>query len=115
MALAATPALNTDDVIALADDTKLDTVRDGPLETAVDILLPALEVEVGLLLGEQERPYAAIQMGILFFLLISGGDQLRDRDELTREAAALRVTMMIGQTGRYLERRRAVLPLFVHG
>lgn len=64
VALAATPALNTDDVIALADDTKLDTVRDGPLETPVNILLPALEVEVGLLLGEQERPYAAVQMGI---------------------------------------------------
>lgn len=72
VALAATPALNTDDVIALADDTKLDTVRDGPLETPVNILLPALEVEVGLLLGEQERPYAAVQMGILFTLLISG-------------------------------------------
>lgn len=30
---------------------------------------------------------------------------------LTREACGLRVTMIIGQTGRYLERRRALSPL----
>jgi hypothetical protein len=37
-----------------------------------------------------------------------------DEIELTRAAMGLRVTMMIGQTGRYLERRRAVLPLRIH-
>jgi hypothetical protein len=31
--------------------------------------------------------------------------------QLTREAASLRVTIRMGQTGRYLDRRRAVLPL----
>lgn len=31
---------------------------------------------------------------------------------LTRDAAALRVTMMIGQIGRYLDSRRAEEPLF---
>ena len=31
--------------------------------------------------------------------------------ELTRDAVALRVTIMIGQTGRYFEMRRADLPL----
>ena len=31
--------------------------------------------------------------------------------ELTRAAVSLRVTMMMGQTGRYLESRRAVWPL----
>ena len=41
-----------------------------------------------------------------------GGEERKRRDEeLTRDAVALRVTMMMGQTGRYLEIRRADLPL----
>ena len=67
----ATPALNADDVIALVDDTEFDTVRNTPLETAVDIFLPALEVEVGLLLGEIEWPDTTVKVGILLNALVS--------------------------------------------
>lgn len=61
----ATPSLNADDGVALVDDAELETVVDGPLETAVDILLPDLDVEVGLLLAEVERPDTAVQVGVL--------------------------------------------------
>lgn len=69
VALAAAPALDTDDVVALVDDAELETVRDGPLETAVNVLLPDLDVEVGLPLGEEERPDSAVKVGVLFPLL----------------------------------------------
>jgi hypothetical protein len=36
---------------------------------------------------------------------------IKHESERTREAIALRLTMMIGHTGRYLETRRAVVPL----
>lgn len=65
VALAAAPALHTDDVVALVDDTELETVRDTPLETTVDILLPNLDIEVGLPLGEEEGPDATVQVRIL--------------------------------------------------
>lgn len=52
MAHPAAPALNTDDVVALVDDSELEAMGDGPLEAAVNILLPDLDVEVGLLLRE---------------------------------------------------------------
>ena len=61
----AAPALNTDDVVALVDNTELETVVDTPLEAAVDILLPDLDVEVGLLLGEVEGPDTTVQVGVL--------------------------------------------------
>lgn len=61
-----TPALNTDNVVTLVDNAQFDTVRDTPLKATVDILLPALEVEVGLPLVEEERPYTSVKVGILF-------------------------------------------------
>lgn len=61
----AAPALNTDNVVALVDDSELETVGDAPLETAVHILLPDFDIEVGLLLGEEEWPYAAVKVRIL--------------------------------------------------
>jgi hypothetical protein len=61
----ATPSLNTDDGVALVDDAELETVVDTPLEAAVDILLPDLDVEVGLALGEVEGPDTAVQVGVL--------------------------------------------------
>jgi hypothetical protein len=108
VAHSSSPALDTDHRVALVKDTKLNGIHDSPLQTAVNIFLPWGGVEVRLLLGEIERIYATIQMGILPELAkISFMGILK----LTRAAMALRVTMMIGQTGRYLETRRAVVPL----
>lgn len=59
------PALDTDDVVALVNNAELDTVGNTPLETAVDVLLPDLDVEVRLLLREEEWIDATIQVGIL--------------------------------------------------
>lgn len=54
MPLATTPALDADDVIAPAENAELDGFADPPLETAIDILLPIILAEVGLLLWEDE-------------------------------------------------------------
>lgn len=65
MAHTSPPALNTDNGVALAQNTKLDGVHDAPLETAVDILLPWALLEVGLLLGEEEGVDTAVQVRVL--------------------------------------------------
>lgn len=65
MPLAATPSLNTDHIVASGQDAELDGLRDPPLETSVDIFLPVVLVKVGLILIEQERIDAAIQVRIL--------------------------------------------------
>lgn len=65
VALSAAPALDTDDVVALVDDAELESVVDTPLEAAVHILLPDLNVEVGLGLGECEGPDATVQVRVL--------------------------------------------------
>lgn len=65
MALSAAPALHTDDVVALVDDAELETVVNTPLEAAVNVLLPNLNVEVGLGLGECEWPDATVQVRVL--------------------------------------------------
>jgi hypothetical protein len=57
-----TPALDTDDSVTLAEHTKLDSVHDTPLETAVDILLPWFALEVGLVLGEIEGVDTTVQV-----------------------------------------------------
>lgn len=69
MAHTAAPALDADDVVALVDDTELETVVDTPLEAAVNVLLPDLDVEVRLLLGEGEGPDATVQVRVLFQLV----------------------------------------------
>lgn len=69
---AASPALHADDGIALAEDTELDGIHDAPLETAVDILLPWLRVEVWLCLVEVERVDAAVQVRVLPELVCKG-------------------------------------------
>lgn len=60
------PALNADNVVALVDNTELETVGDGPFETTINILLPDLDIEVGLLLGEEEGPHTAVEVGVLW-------------------------------------------------
>lgn len=69
VALAAAPALDADNVVALVDDAELETMRNGPLETAINVLLPDLDVEVRLPLGEEERPDSAVKVGVLCPLL----------------------------------------------
>lgn len=64
MAHTTAPSLNTDDASTLLDDTKLDTVVDTPLQTTVDILLPNLDVEVGLGLREVEGIDTTVQVRI---------------------------------------------------
>lgn len=108
MAHSSSPALDTDHRVALVKDTKLDGIHDSPLQTAVNVFLPWSGVEVWLLFGEIEGVYAAIQVRVLPELVQPFTHGFR---ELTRAAMALRVTMMMGQTGRYLETRRAVVPL----
>ena len=68
MSHASPPALHTDDRVALAEHTELDGVHDTPLQTAVNVLLPWLRLEVGLLFGEIERVYAAVQVRVLLKL-----------------------------------------------
>lgn len=111
VALSAAPTLDTDDVVALVDDAELESVVDTPLEAAVHVLLPDLNVEVGLGLGECEGPDAAVQVRVLVACQLPFSQRIEDQCQLTREAMGLRVTMRMGQTGRYLERRRAVFPL----
>lgn len=76
MAHAATPSLDADNGVALVDDTELETVVDTPLEAAVDILLPDLDVEVGLGLGEVEGPHTTVQVGVLE-IIVSNRYRLR--------------------------------------
>lgn len=65
MTHASSPALNTDDGVALVDDLELDSVGETPLKAAVDVFLPDLDVEVGLLFGEVEGVDAAVEVGVL--------------------------------------------------
>ena len=75
VALAAAPALDANNVVALVDDAELEAVRDTPLETAVDILLPDLHVEVRLLLGEQEGPDTPVQVRVPRGARVTGDHQ----------------------------------------
>lgn len=56
------PALNTNDSIALSENTKLDGIHDTPLETTIDVLLPRGLVEIRLGLWEVERIHASVQV-----------------------------------------------------
>lgn len=110
MPFAATPALDADDVITSAQDTELYSFANPPFKAAIHILLPIIPAEVGLLLWENEWIDTTIQMGILSNMLVSLAWML-GFGKLTRAAVGLRVTMMIGQMGRYFEIRRAEEPL----
>lgn len=65
VAHASTPALHTDNVFAPVDDAELDTLLDTPLQTTVNVLLPDLDIEVGLRLREQEGIHSSVEVGIL--------------------------------------------------
>lgn len=61
---AALPALNNDNSVVLGQDVELLSPRHGPLDTAVDILLPVNLGEVGLFFGEVEGIHATVQVSI---------------------------------------------------
>ena len=65
MALAATPALNTDNVVTFAQHTQLDGLKDTPSETTIDVFLPVRLVKVGLLLWEIEWVDTTVEVRIL--------------------------------------------------
>jgi hypothetical protein len=65
MAHATAPALDANDHVAARDDVEIETFADTPFQTAVDVLLPDGDVEVGFLLGEEEGVDTAVQMGVL--------------------------------------------------
>lgn len=71
MSHAAPPALDTDHGVALAEHTKLDGIHNAPLQTAVNVLLPWLRLEVWLLLGEVEWVNAAIKVRVLLLLVVA--------------------------------------------
>lgn len=58
----------------------------------------------------QEWIDATIQMGILERDV--SDVKMASEDQITRDAVALRVTMMMGHTGRYFETKRADSPLY---
>lgn len=65
MTLPAAPSLNTDDIVAFAQDAELDGLGDPPFETSVDVFLPIVFVEIGLHLFEEERIDSAIEVRVL--------------------------------------------------
>ncbi len=70
MSHSASPSLDTDDGVALVEDTELDRIHDAPLQTAVDIFLPRGAVEIRLGFGEVERIDTAVQVGVLSALVV---------------------------------------------
>lgn len=108
MPLTTSPSLDADDHFALLQDAEVDSLLNTPLQATVDILLPVGFIEVGLLLREEEWINTAVQVRIL---KIVSSDLDLMTEALTREATALRVTIMIGHTGRYFEIKRADDPL----
>ena len=62
MTFAAAPALNAYNRVALAEDAQLDSLRDAPFETPINVLLPIRILEIGLLLREEERVDATVKV-----------------------------------------------------
>jgi hypothetical protein len=81
VALTTAPALNTDDGLALLENTQLDGLADTPLETTVDILLPVGATEVRLGLREMEGIHATVQVRVARGRLIAS-----DHDDRTDRA-----------------------------
>jgi hypothetical protein len=77
---ATSPALDSDNHVLLAQYTELHGLLHTPLETAVDIFLPDLDVEVGLRLREMEGVHATVEMGVLIecvsgWVTVEGGNR----------------------------------------
>lgn len=61
----ASPSLHTNNSVTTLENSKLHSVGNAPLETAVDILLPRHFIEVWFLFVEGEWVHSTVQMGVL--------------------------------------------------
>lgn len=77
MAHSASPALYTDDCVALLEHAQTDGVLDAPLETGVNVFLPGGLGEIGLLLCVVEGIDATVEVGVAGGTGVSG-----DHDDL---------------------------------
>ena len=59
------PALYTHNRLTMSENTEVHSILDTPLDTLVNILLPILCVEIGLLFGEVEGVDAAVEVRVL--------------------------------------------------
>ena len=62
MSLSSTPALHADNHVSFTEDTQINGLLNTPLEPAIDVFLPIRFLEIGLVTGEYEGVYAAVQM-----------------------------------------------------
>lgn len=62
MPFATAPALDTDNKVAFAQDTELDSLGDAPYQALVNILLPIGILEIGLALRKEERIDTAVEV-----------------------------------------------------
>lgn len=65
MALATTPSLYADDMVALGQNPKLDRLQDAPFEAAIHVLLPICVFEIRLAIRKQEWIYPTVEVTIL--------------------------------------------------
>ncbi len=65
MAFAAAPPLHTHNEIAFVENAELDSLRDTPNQTLINILLPIGILEVRLGLGKEERIDTAVKVRVL--------------------------------------------------
>ncbi len=110
MTPSAAPTLHGDDLIPLVEYPKADRFSNTPLQAKIHVLLPVRLVKVRLPSRVQEWINATIEMRILKQEVSKDSISMRDL-AFTRDAVALRVTMMMGHTGRYFETKRADSPL----
>ena len=103
------PPLNAHHRISLGQDAKLDALLNPPAQTSIHILLPIGSVKVWFLFGKEEWVNTTVEVRVLCL-----GVNYLFKDSwriLTREAVGFRVTMRMGQIGRYFDIKRAELPL----
>jgi hypothetical protein len=60
-----TPALDTNHGVSVAENAEPHGFSDAPFQTAIDIFLPGMLIEVGLFFREDERVDSTVQMRIL--------------------------------------------------
>lgn len=111
MVAAASPALYGNDGVSLPDDAEVESLLEAELDAVVNIGLPAVVTgRTGLVVIE--RIAAAMQVDLAGGAFVPRHckvvNQLAVRSSAARERGRARVS--IGQLGRYLEIRRAVLP-----
>ena len=74
MTLAPAPALDADDLVPFGEHAEFDSTLDAPFQATVDGFLPVGSGEVGFGLGVEEGVDAAVEMGILWWLVLCQGE-----------------------------------------